>query len=122
MLCLGFRDWVIIMRKVLLAMFCIAFFSQANAESLTKKIDWKDTCSKVAQMGTETMKERQNGMTMSDMVNAVTAKPNPAIDIEIKIIQEAYSEPRYNNKSYQDKAVHDFTDRMYLNCSKRFIH
>ena len=98
------------MKKLLL---CLALLLPvvANANPL---------CKSNAEVAETIMKARQAGVTLirsEELINKNFGGTESA-NLFVLIARMAYEEPRYSSEYYQQRAVKDFMDKIYLNCLK----
>ena len=78
--------------------------------------DWRETCGKFGELATTIMENRQSGVSMAKMMEAIAGgEENPLIE---KLIISAYDSPRYSTERMQKRTVEEFRDEVYLECVK----
>ena len=92
--------------KTLVASILIAIASVASANEF---------CESVGKFAEITMRGRQSGVPMSQVMKYATERDNEMLQA---MIMEAYNQPRYSSKEYQDRAVADFRNVWELACYK----
>ena len=78
--------------------------------------DWRETCGDLGELATTIMKNRQSGVSMSKMMDAIAGKDGGALPE--KLIISAYDSPRYSTQRMQKRTVEEFRDEVYLGCVK----
>lgn len=77
----------------------------------------RDVCPAFSELAGEIMEARQVGVPMTTMMGVAAQRGGTTMgDLEEGMIIDAFSEPRYNTEEFQQKAIGDFADRVYLTC------
>ncbi|MGX9996688.1 hypothetical protein [Vibrio sp. JZG120] len=75
--------------------------------------EWMEICEKYGSLATSIMNNRQVGVSMSKMMEAVDGDK-----LLQNLIIEAYDSPRFSTDKMQKKATERFRDDTYLACVK----
>jgi len=94
---------------IIIMAIIVGIFTNAQAEERFPCKDLSDAAETI-------MKCRQDGMKMSLIIEALPE--NEVKNIFISIVQDAYDVPRFETEKNKRKAVIDFTNSVYLECSK----
>lgn len=78
-----------------------------------------EACKSVEQLATTVMTARQLGLPMSKVM---PRDSEGAGKLTQSMTIMAYEMPRFSTKDGQQKAVQDFSDRYYLECSKSVLN
>lgn len=106
------------MDRILLGLMLAAAFAGAVAgKPDSAENGARQHCERVADYARTVMEARQSGVRMVD------AMPSKDVDAQTKrameaIVMAAYERPRFGTKGYQQKAVTDFEDSIFLACLK----
>lgn len=81
-----------------------------------------ETCKAIDLFAMTVMTNRQNGVPMSSMYSVVAKieAPESVKNLMKIIIDEAYKQPRFETEEYQNKAITDFRDTMFLSCQQNY--
>jgi len=81
-----------------------------------------ETCKAVDEFALSVMTNRQNGVPMSSMYSVVAKieAPEPVKNLMKIIIDEAYKLPRFETEEYQNKAITDIRNTMFLSCQQNY--
>jgi len=109
--------------RVVALTICILFISACtHAEEVDKyEVDKYETCQLTSDIGGIVMVGRQNGISMSKMVDTVRNFPvtdKATSELCVHMIAKAYDSPRYYSENLQQRAVEDFKNDVYLLCLK----
>lgn len=100
----------------------LAFVSCTPAQADTGNTNsLGSTCATLSRISGMAMKANQTGTPLVKMIEALNKveSGNDKLRAVIKdILLDAYSYPSFNTKSFQDKAVVDFSNKTYLACMK----
>lgn len=77
--------------------------------------EWAETCTSVAEMAGIIMSRRQEGASMSKVMDAAT---NSGSSVAEEMVIEAYDSPAYSTDDYRESAVTEFTNTWYSKCLK----
>lgn len=77
-----------------------------------------DMCQELGTLAETIMGHRQNGATMSDMMQRLEAVDVLPVFKEMgrAVIMDAFSEPQYRSPGYQAQAIRDFRNAVELTC------
>ena len=64
------------------------------------------------------MGSRQNGVPLPQMMSLINEADESIRDLLRQIAVDAYSQPRYNSKEMQKKAISEFSNGLYVQCLK----
>ena len=100
----------------------LAFVSCTPAQADTGKANALESmCASLSEAAGAAMKANQTGTPLVKMIEATNKveSDNDKLRAVMKaILLDAYSYPSFNTKSFQDKAVVDFSNKTYLACMK----
>ncbi len=94
--------------KALTIALALTISTAALAESKSKT-----TCERVESLARVTMKLRQNGVALKNVLNQ-----DGETSFTRSMLLAAYSKPRFNTKSIQDRVIEDFANKYFLACLK----
>ena len=98
----------------------LAFVSCTPAQADTNN-SLESMCATLSGISGIAMKANQTGTPLAKMIEATNKveSDNDKLRAAMKaILLDAYSYPSFNTKSFQDKAVVDFSNKTYLACMK----
>lgn len=97
------------MKLTILALSTLVFVSPLKAE---------DRCTDLISLANSIMTSRQRGMPIEKVIDIIkdTETKEEVKNATIKLIVEAYKEPRYSVKKNQDNAILDFSNRLGVIC------
>ncbi|MGS0941022.1 hypothetical protein ACVA51_10680 [Pseudomonas luteola] len=104
------------MKGITLAL--LAAVSSSTALAATPSSEMLDTCKKISEMAGTVMKARQEGVSMSRMMD-ITAEKKSLNDVTTLMITQAYDRTRMNSEDGKLKAINDYKDQYYGLCLKR---
>lgn len=95
------------MRKIFVSILAILplYAHSKNLDEIKKQ------CGVHQALATQVMSARQAGVAVNDMMTV--SKGDALVD---GLIVEAFKEPAYSTKSFQDKASNEFGSKVYLAC------
>ena len=100
----------------------LAFVSCTPAQADTANTNSLESmCASISEAAGSAMKANQTGTPLAKMIEATNKvkSDNEKLRAVMKaILLDAYSYPSFNTKSFQDKAVVDFSNKTYLACMK----
>lgn len=100
----------------------LAFVSCTPARASTdNSTSLERMCATLSETAGAAMKGNQSGTSLAKMMealNKVESDNTKLRDLMKAFLLDAYSYPRFNTKSFQDKAVVDFSNKKYLECMK----
>ena len=100
------------MKKIITALaLSIAMISPAVAAD-------EATCRMVKDLAESNMKVRQAGIDIIKVLELTDGKSGKLIELDRKLVIDAYKEIAYSTPEYQEKAVREFGTKHYLNCIK----
>lgn len=105
------------MKKLLLPCLSLAFLFNSNvcqaqsAKALAFCKDFERAAEKI-------MTARQDGMAMSEMMEAASEMEEAYSDIAKTMVVEAYSKPLYRTEDFKRRAISEFANDSYLVCIK----
>lgn len=76
------------------------------------------TCRMVKDLAESNMKVRQAGIDIIKVLELTDGKSGKLIELDRKLVIDAYKEIAYSTPEYQEKAVREFGTKHYLNCIK----
>ena len=80
-----------------------------------------ETCSNASELARSIMEARQSGIPASKTVATVLPLVSEgSTGLMTDIITAAYKQPRYNGAEYQQTAIGDFADEVYVACMDAF--
>lgn len=94
----------------LLVLFATTAFAE---EKQTQSEKMRSVCTSVSVLAEITMKERQLGAPMREMMNRANGR-QPNEDIVIA----AYQHPAYSTAEIRQKTINEFADNWYLQCAR----
>jgi len=106
------------MKKVMKKVICVVLFCFIilSASSVQAK-NWLDLCNALGNAAEEVMKGRQTGVPMQSMIGALDMN-SPLSKVFLTMITTAYEQPRFSTTKYQQAAIKDFKDSIFLACVK----
>ncbi len=79
------------------------------------------TCSHASDLARTIMEARQKGVPATKTINTVLPLvPEASSGLITDIVTAAYRQPRFNGAEYQQNAVSDFADEVYVACMDAF--
>lgn len=78
----------------------------------------EDFCLQMHNVGKTIMGSRQNGVPLPQLMGLINESEESLRDPLKEITVEAYSQPRYNSKEMQKKAISEFANDLYVQCLK----
>lgn len=100
-------------------MLAVYLFAPAGtyAQDAGEQTTGRTHCEKVAEYARTVMRARQQGVRMVDAMPSETVDKNTKTAMEA-IVMAAYEQPRFASAEYQQKAVTDFENAIFLACLK----
>ena len=99
------------MKKLLLATLLTASFAAQASNH----------CNTISVLADKIMEVRQMGADMAKVTEALLEGKNETVnDTSVRLVIEAYSQPRYMTEAMQLKARVDFKNDQYLKCIKSY--
>lgn len=94
---------------------CLAAIpNQAHAEAMTDS----EYCLSQYQFGHVVMTDRQNGVSLPDMMKR--AEQVGLFPHDVATIRRAYTSNRFSTKDYQDREIQKFAEDVYNRCTKQY--
>lgn len=109
--------------KTIIAILTVMILSFPTLAMENTKQD-HEFCRGIAKHAEFVMKARQDGVPAVDLYKGYEetkqyfTKPDAAMNMFDILIREAYEEPRFASRTYIEKAVVEFQNKMYLECLK----
>lgn len=100
-------------------LFFALLFLPATALHAESFKDQHTVCAAFSMFAETAMKVRQEGKPLHKLTNGIlesTENTKELNDILVKIVAAAYEFPRYSTIPYQQKAIQDFSNEIYINC------
>lgn len=98
----------------LLSSLLLSSIAHADTEPTGEAISPQAYCRDIVFMGADViMRARQLGRPMPELYDAFSTS-----EVLQQIVVLAYDSPRFNTQEYKDKAVQDFSNKLYMECLK----
>jgi hypothetical protein len=100
------------MRRITAMLILIVSAMPLQAEN------WREFCGSMGELAATIMENRQSGVSMATMMEAVPGEGNSTSELSETLIISAFETPRYSTDQMQKRAVEEFRDEAYLSCVK----
>jgi hypothetical protein len=103
------------MRNVIKAVVVVAAFVGMTNAALAND----GTCDRMSNLSKQIMTNRQNGVSLNEMMSTLNSVNNSALKTVTKtMVLDAYEHPRYNTATVKQRTIDEFANKYMLMCVK----
>lgn len=110
------------MKKIILVGLIVLFAGCAKKTEPVDQTAVKKYCESLDALSSSAMSARQKGLALANVLkvaDTVDGSEDQKNYVQ-EIIKQAFGETRYSSPEYQEKAITDFRNKIYLDCLNKY--